>query len=283
MEDLKQALENAFRRLLRKDAVSQNRETLINNGEFLKTSFNNFYGTIAKYYTKYDSVTQKKIDLRFAEDKVRVDSCVKLVGYVIEYYYPSNIGDKLILSFVRNPCDSGVSLPSIEEEKEEEQDDSIISQDLDINTRTDASNTTMDAIAVIKLVGSVIRPFSGNAAELSSFIENIELIKLSVPENQKFLAIKAIKGKISNPASAYITSDMMEYDDITTALKSNIKIDSSAVIESRIAAVRFDNRNLTNFTEEMEKLAQQLNTTLIFEGVTVAKATNDHRKSQRDM
>lgn len=55
-------------------------------------------------------------------------------------------------------------------------------------------------------------------------------------------------------------------------MKKNIKREPSAVVESKLAAIRFDNRNLTQFTEDVEKTASLLSQTFISEGIPIAKA-----------
>lgn len=77
------------------------------------------------------------------------------------------------------------------------------------------------------------------------------------------LAGKALESVPETPASV---------DDIINGLKSNIKPDSSKVIEGKMMALKHDTSKPTDFATEAEKLAESLQRSLIIEGISQAKA-----------
>lgn len=60
--------------------------------------------------------------------------------------------------------------------------------------------------------------------------------------------------------------------EVIDALQQGIHFDSSDVLESRLTAIQFDNRNLTDFATEVEKIADRLHEALMVEGVSYNKA-----------
>lgn len=134
------------------------------------------------------------------------------------------------------------------------------------------TNNKMQAAEIIKLVNSTLKEYDGNVGGLGSFLVNLEIIEASVPAEHVTLAVKCIRGKLQGAAAGFVPENISSYSEIKDSLKRNIKREPSAVVESKLAAIRFDNRNLTQFTEDVEKTASLLSQTFISEGIPIAKA-----------
>lgn len=141
--------------------------------------------------------------------------------------------------------------------------------------RTQGQQTavTMDVTGVIKLINSTFsRTFSGDAAELQGFLINIQICKKAIPQNHEELAVSCIRGHLTGKADALINDDVKTYDRLTEIFKTHIKRDSTKVIEAKLRAITFDYHNLSKYTEEVNKISDQLITTYIQDGIPLQKA-----------
>lgn len=116
----------------------------------------------------------------------------------------------------------------------------------------------MQALDVIKLVNTTFKPFSGDASELNGFLINVDVCKSAIPNEHQALAVKCIRGRLQGNAAALVQDSVSTYDGLVSALKTHIKADSSKVLEANLAAILFDNRNLTKFTEDVNLIADKL-------------------------
>lgn len=107
--------------------------------------------------------------------------------------------------------------------------------------------------------------------KLGAFIINIQTLETIIPAEHRALAINCIRGKLEGTAAALIPSDATSAPS-QHGLVNNIKAEPSTVVEARLSAIRFDNHNLTKFSEEVEKVASLLSQTLISEGIPIPKA-----------
>lgn len=130
----------------------------------------------------------------------------------------------------------------------------------------------MQALEVIKLVNNTFKPFSGDPSELGGFLINVDVCKEAIPPEHQRLAIKCIRGRLTGNASALVQDSVVTYEGLVSALKDHIKADPSKVVESKLAAIVFDNRNLTKFTDDVNALAEKLTSTYISEKIPLTKA-----------
>lgn len=129
----------------------------------------------------------------------------------------------------------------------------------------------MDAINFLKFASSMVRPFSEDAKDLQSFVDNINLVKsLASPELIPNL-LEFTKGRLSGKARTSIIG-CTSIEEIIVALERDFTLESSIVLESRLCALRFDFKNLTEFASEAEKVADNLKDALISEGCSRQKA-----------
>lgn len=133
--------------------------------------------------------------------------------------------------------------------------------------------TTMEPAAFLRLACSLIHPLSENAEMLDSFLDNVALVKsLATPELLPIFT-QFVKGRLNGRART-VTTGCETIEDIISELRLNIIRDSSEVLESRLAALRFDHINLTDFSASVEKIADQLINSLMSEGVSKGKANS---------
>lgn len=255
-------LNNALRRILRSDSVSLNEGLIRENVFRVVDCFNSYYNLVLTRWESYNDNDRKQALVKFASDRHDVECCLKRVpDLATKVIVPTEIsgqiswssGDKFIVDLVHKP---------------EEETSSITSSDSEEFVNT----TTMDAFEIIKLVNSTFRPFDGKAEELGAFLVNLEIIEEALPATQLALGIKCVRGKLLGAAEGFVPSTVSSFQEIASALKANIRQEPSSVIEARLAAISFDNYNLTKFAEEVEKAATLLHSTLIHEGVPIAKS-----------
>lgn len=131
----------------------------------------------------------------------------------------------------------------------------------------------MDNFTFLKFAASVIQPYSGNTDGLESFINNVNLVaglRDAAVHNNFFLFVK---GQLTGKA-ATVCSGCTSINQIIACLRENILRDPSEVLESRLNALTFDNKCLTDFCAEVEKVADSLLDSLVSEGVSRTKANS---------
>lgn len=125
----------------------------------------------------------------------------------------------------------------------------------------DETSDKMQPAEVMKLVNNTLVPFNGQIGKLGAFIINIQTLETIIPAEHRALAINCIRGKLEGTAAALIPSDATSAPS-QHGLVNNIKAEPSTVVEARLSAIRFDNHNLTKFSEEVEKVASLLSQTI---------------------
>ncbi|XP_023299352.1 myb-like protein G [Lucilia cuprina] len=125
----------------------------------------------------------------------------------------------------------------------------------------------------ISMCSNIIREnFDGNPLSLNSFIDKINLIEeLTVPDLSNCL-ISFIKSKLDGKAREILPENITSIDQIKNTLKNRIRPDNSKVVAGRIAALQVKNNNYTDFSKNIEDLADALQRSLVIEGITTEKA-----------
>lgn len=127
-----------------------------------------------------------------------------------------------------------------------------------------------------KIASSVLNyRFDGDPLKLESFIEDAEFVSAMTEDENKEVCLQFIRTKIAGKAKECLPDEaaIKEWNDIKTALKKEIKHDSSLVIEGKFASLRITKGNYTKFSEEAENLAEAYRRSLIFEKFTRDKAS----------
>lgn len=125
----------------------------------------------------------------------------------------------------------------------------------------------------LKLAASIINyKYDGNPTKRDGFIADIELV-VDVAERQNVpTCLKFIKSKLEGRALEALPENVETVQQIIDALKKDIKLEPSAVIEGRIAALRLDKGNYSKFTETAEKQIEAFRRSLVNEGITKQKS-----------
>lgn len=145
--------------------------------------------------------------------------------------------------------------------------------DISITPTLDTDKMPQTVEEFFRLASKVVdAKFDGNPANLDAFIEQVELLEPMVAEDNKAHLLKFIGTKLIGKARRALPSDPKKVSDIITALRKEIKHEPSRVIEGKIIALRLDRKNISKFSEQANKLAEQLEESLIFEGHTKDKA-----------
>lgn len=139
-------------------------------------------------------------------------------------------------------------------------------------TNKQRSDNNMSPFEFLKFAATLIKSFSGeNPSQLAPFLTNVSLIQsVATTESLPFL-VSFLKGRLEGRASR-VCADCGTVEEIILSLKKNIKFDSSAVVESRLAALQLSDSSLTEFAKSLEQLADNLHESLVLEGVSVNKA-----------
>ncbi|XP_036344380.1 putative uncharacterized protein DDB_G0286901 [Rhagoletis pomonella] len=125
----------------------------------------------------------------------------------------------------------------------------------------------------ISLCASIIREnYSGDPLSLDSFIDKINLIEELSDESLTTTFIAFLKPKLEGKAREVLPSQIISVDQIKVALRSRIKPDNSKVVSGKIASLHITNNNYSDFAKRVEELSDELERSLIIEGMTQAKA-----------
>lgn len=122
--------------------------------------------------------------------------------------------------------------------------------------------------------------YSGEPTGLKSFVNAINLLNgLATTDELREILINFIKTKLSGKAADAVPDSVNTIANIRASLQEKIKPDSSKVLEGRLAAIKMDRQSLQDFSKLAEDLADQLNRSLVMEGIPSEKAmeiTIDH-------
>lgn len=123
----------------------------------------------------------------------------------------------------------------------------------------------------LSFLDRTIKSYAGDPLTLKSFINRIDLAKLSTEDEQKILLKSFVVSRLEGKALECVdTSKSLE--EILKTLESCIKPDSSKVVEGKILSLRFNKSNSTDFSKQAEELAEALQRSLVIEGYSLEKA-----------
>lgn len=131
----------------------------------------------------------------------------------------------------------------------------------------------MDQFTFLKFAASLVHPYSGTTDGLEAFITNVNLVSGLADTAIRTSLFQFVKGRLTGKA-ATVCSGCTTVTEIVAALQENILRDPSEVLESRLTALNFDNKGLTDFCVEVEKIADSLLDSLVAEGVSRPKANS---------
>lgn len=220
------------------------------------------------------------VDRDLLQESEREDILHKFAGYLakfkealkilrLKYNFEKGLFNKINIDLITE----------IQEGVNDSNDSSNLSSSLEQNVSTsDLSNSfeqdTMpqsrsDFIALANRIIST--KYEGDPLKLDSFTDSCDLLEDLCEDDNKETFRRFVLTRLEGRARECITNTT-SVKDIIDQLKANIKPESSKVIEGRILALRADRSSLTKFAEQAEKLAEDFNRSLCFEGFSKEKA-----------
>jgi hypothetical protein len=115
------------------------------------------------------------------------------------------------------------------------------------------------------------KDFDGEPDNLQRFIDKINLLrKFATNKDLREVLLAFAISKLSTTTRSKIVVEPESIDELIQALKKNIKFESSDIIEGRLLAIK--GKNLEEFAEKAEKLAEAYRQALVLESVGHEKA-----------
>ena len=125
----------------------------------------------------------------------------------------------------------------------------------------------------IGMCATILREnYDGNPLSLQSFLDKIDLIEDLTDTNLTVTLISFIKSKLEGKAREALPDKVNTIDEIKNALKIKIKPDNSKVVAGKIAALQVRNSNYADFAKQTEELADDIERSIVIEGMTNTKA-----------
>lgn len=282
LQDTRRKLDNAFKRLLRKETVPggvKDKENL----ESVCICFNEFYAIVTDFQHSFKVHRQSRISAKFILDTNLLVRCGK--KFNVNFHIPTSYDDKTYLTDINctdenKDINDDFKLGEINSDSEEYSS---------FTSDNNAEESDMNAQDLIKTGSALIKSFNGDPIQLRSFVNNVKLVKSLCPVDLLPTLVLFVKGRLEGKALTFVDDNATTIEDIITKLTDKIQPDSSSVLEAKLAAIRFDNKNLTTFSAEIEKVSDMLTLTFINEGIpcdkandmTVQKVVETCRKSAR--
>lgn len=134
------------------------------------------------------------------------------------------------------------------------------------------ANIKMDATKVIETLNRIVKEeYDGEPLQLDSFINKVELAKTIIKNEQPEIFASYIKSRLKGKALESARSGNT-VDEILELLKSEIKPESSRVLENRLTSLRMNSKNKADFAKEVEETSEMLRLALIAEKIPNQKA-----------
>lgn len=116
-------------------------------------------------------------------------------------------------------------------------------------------------------------PYDGNPSNLNAFVSSMHLIQQCSEPSQRELIIRFIRTRLIDRAAEVVPENCTTIADIITALKTNIKRDSSDLILGKMFNLYIEKAcDFLALAEKLEDLSEKLIEALIGEGVPRSKA-----------
>lgn len=270
-DQLKLKFLNATKCVL-KEKLSKNPDTLKSYENSIVTSFNELASFIDDQFRDFDDSTQiyfRQEFLKFREKLLR--SFGKLDCNI---HVPSDLFQTIDINNTEQFENASDALSMSVEVNNIENNTSNIENGT--NSSDDESIVKMPPVSKLDLLRSlsqtINQSYSGDPLALDAFIDRIELAKCALEGDEQLETLrKFVLTKLEGKARELVdTKDTL--DEITKALRANIKPDSSKVIEGRMLSLRLNKIPSTDYAIKAEELAEALQRSLIVEGITREKA-----------
>ena len=249
LSNKREEFKNASKRIL-KSNLSTNPVTVERNFALITDKFNQYCSYIASFYSIFDDTQKKLIDCDYTKQR---DKFVRVLGK-INY---SGVVSNTFSSEIRLEDFRPVSLP-------------VIFEDLNIKENKICSlPAKMSQVSVpefLRTASSILDKYDGSPSTLESFLTNVSLIKELAGSKHVNLAFTFVKGRLEGRALDAL-ENAKTINELEENLKIKIKPESSAILEARLSVLRLEKGKLSEFSKEVEKLADQLKRSLTVSGV----------------
>lgn len=138
------------------------------------------------------------------------------------------------------------------------------------NQKLKIRNMSLTSTEFQSYAGKIIPEFDGSAAELTRFLDALELVAENVG-NHMATAVKLIKTKLRGDARCLIT-DENTIEQIILTLKKNIRHENSEMIIGKLMNLKAINKSSNNYVKEVEEISMSLKRAYISEGTSLLLA-----------
>lgn len=259
------------KRILKKD-LSTNENTRKRYKFDILSAYNDVIGYAAAFYDKFDD-TKEKINAELKAVKDKTIRCCERLEFNVEF--PENIIEQL--QFEKDYDSSGSVSESSGSTSDREEVTEIVSENSTDNSQVIESNIAKKMseddkmMNFMRFASQTLRNFSGEPQSLQAFLNGIKMLKTM--SNRKFddelktVLLTKIEGK------AYECIDAeASIDEIVASLKKNITYKKSKEIVGDMKQLKMRRMSTNDYSKQAEELAEALQRSLIFEGVTREKA-----------
>lgn len=134
-------------------------------------------------------------------------------------------------------------------------------------------------LEIIKVIGSLVPSYDGSTEKLDSVVAALTAINTLINDDNRALAIQVVLSKLEGKARSAVGQNPADITTIIDRLKQKcFKPDQPDVIIAKLNATRQTNE-LETFTNQIERLALELEKAYIAEGIPIDAATKISTKA----
>lgn len=252
--------------------ANPNWEELVGKFNYFKTEFDKSFKCISKsqkptrntinkhlqvLQTNYNNVVSLVNLFKHRLTKEHIKDCEKLIFSLNEKL--QKVAEELELPLTSLTDNKEIKIPLL-------RPDSPYSLNT-ANSAITTNNTMADPLKFIESASKILPDFDGNYNMLGKFIDAITLLNSVRGENSESILINIINTKISSTVRNKIQG-LLTVEAIITKLKTTIKGDSAETIIAKLKATKQSNREKTEYTKQIQQLANELANTYISDGMT---------------
>ncbi|KAI8129759.1 hypothetical protein CVS40_1314 [Lucilia cuprina] len=261
------------RRVLQSRPISSKQEKIKEYIKLLIETYNNILIYTLSYDEQLPSILKIKIHDKILNCRDLLVRCFCKLNCKIKVPYGENLFELVQEQIMTDLGESQDYTDKSEESTDTEENTTELIKSFSDFKDIPKMTSIEEKTKFISMCSNIIREnFDGNPLSLNSFIDKINLIEeLTVPDLSNCL-ISFIKSKLDGKAREILPENITSIDQIKNTLKNRIRPDNSKVVAGRIAALQVKNNNYTDFSKNIEDLADALQRSLVIEGITTEKA-----------
>lgn len=295
--------EKKAKRILKKN-ISKNINTLNRYCFDILTSHNNFVEYVGKFYKNFNSDSRETVNTHLRNLSEKTEKCCNRLNEEENFNEQINFSDNLLKTIEINiTYDSEIESTGTASTDSELEENGLEPHEQSNLTLVDSLNESADSDSDLNdqnksktqhnhqpseqqkikmthkenreflsfLDRTINKSYSGDPLTLKSFINKINLAKMSTEDGQAELLKAFVVSRLEGKALECVDTSK-NLDTIMATLQSCIKPDSSKVVEGKILSLRFNKSNSSEFSKQAEELAEALQRSLVIEGYSLEKA-----------